>query len=335
MKRIYLDNAATTPLRPNALKAMMPYLTKDFGNPSSIHQEGKIAAQAIKQAREKIANILQCQPNEIFFTSGASESNSWVCKNLRMRLNKNTHDSLDMAQPEGNQAKIYALSIIDSETGNYGKINEGYEQIHADATQFIGKHFNFHNLYKNGTIVTLSCSAHKFGGPKGVGLLYIRKDMQNKFMPLVYGHQENGLRGGTENVAGIVGMAAALEEAYNESIKGLFETKAKLFLKYARKNSKYNIKCNNPANGIWNITFKILNGQTAVGLFDERGIAISAGSACNSLSDKPSKILLNQGYTEEKALNTIRVSLGYQNTLKDIKTFCKILNEIIDKYDTL
>lgn len=351
-KRIYLDNAATTPIYKEVFKAMRPYLTKEYGNPSSLHEEGIKAALAIKNAREKIASILNCDASEIFFTSGASESNAWVAKNATYICNETSHDSMILSNNGYNSRTskksisilLKSFPLIDSETGQIHIPDEEDSGCHADLTQAIAKvrvrmkSFSMYNvcmhIYHDSinldNCITASFSGHKFGGPKGVGVLFARKCVQKQLLPLIYGHQEEGKRGGTENVAGIVGLAKALEITVRDMDKNIVHTNK--LQNYIIDNIPKNFKVS-AHNGVINITFKHLEAQTAVQLFNGYGIAISAGSACNSTSDEPSRTLLHYGYSEDEAKRTIRVSLGRQNTLKEAKKFIKIFKKIIDIYD--
>lgn len=366
MRRIYLDNAASAPLDKRVLKAMKPYLTKVYGNPSSVHKEGREARMAIEKARETIARILNCSPEEIFFTSGASEGNSWVSKNFKYHCTDNSHDSMMLANND-NKDGLISYPLLASETGEMSCLADIFSQCHIDLTQAIGKlDVNLYDykidasngtslitLYDDllglGKCATASFSGHKFGAPKGVGVLFIRKKYQKDFVPLIYGHQENGLRGGTENVAGIVGMAEALRIAIEELPKNRQHIREMQDYIMTHVNYSAKIKTDNIStswnwadfqyvrveghNGIINITFNYLDAQTAVQIFDREGVAISAGSACNSGTDEPSKALMASGYKEEEAKRTIRVSLGKQNTMHEIKKFIKILRKVIDNYD--
>ena len=366
MRRIYLDNAASTPLDKHVLKAMKPYLTKVYGNPSSVHKEGREARMAIEKARETIASILNCSPEEIFFTSGASEGNSWASKNFKYHCTDNSHDSMMLANND-NKDGLISYPLLVSETGEISYLANNFGQCHIDLTQAIGKldvnlydyktdtsngtsSITLHNgLLGLGKCATASFSGHKFGAPKGVGVLFIRKKYQKDFVPLIYGHQENGLRGGTENVAGIVGMAEALRIAVEELPKNrqhIIEMQDYIMthVNYSAKIKTDNISTSwnwadfqyvrvEGHNGIINITFNHLDAQTAVQIFDREGVAISAGSACNSGTDEPSRALIASGYKEEEAKRTIRVSLGKQNTMHEIKKFIKILRKVIDNYD--
>lgn len=330
MKRIYLDNAATTKMYKKVFKSMKPYLKSVYGNPSSTHTEGRIAKNAIEKARQQIAHILNCSASEIFFTSGASESNSCVSKNKHYKCSEDSHDSMILANDV--EGKYISIPLINSETGRFNNPIEYKEKLHIDFTQAICKGFFDINKYPN--CITASFSAHKFGGPKGVGVLFIRKEYQQNFIPLIYGHQEYGIRGGTENVAGIIGMAKALEiinKKHSKNKKQL--AKLEIYLYEALKNM--NLKYIKHSNGIINITFKSLNAQSAVQILDKKGIAVSAGSACNSGSDEPSRILLFYGYNKEDALNTIRISLGIRNTKREIKRFISVLKKMIDIYDVV
>lgn len=342
-KRIYFDNAATTPVDKRVVKAIMPYLTNIYGNPSSVHKEGKMAKIAIERARCQVANALNCFDDEIFFTSGASESNSWVIRSGGSTFTYgDNHDSIELGTSIDKRSNIkrYAFPAINNETGSIGHFEDMdcYNWIHADLTQWIGKR----KIDLNGCdnfISTASFSAHKFGGLKGCGVLYVRREYQNKMKPLIYGHQENGMRGGTENVAGIVALGEAIEIAYKNIDNNLKNVKKISNYIYDILKKDYldggkisKLTCN---NGIINITFKNLNANAAVTIFNNYGIAISAGSACNSGSDEASKVLIASGYTEEEASNTIRISISHNNKIKEAKRFCGTFKKVIDIYDSV
>lgn len=342
-KRIYFDNAATTPINKKVVKAIKPYLNELYGNPSSVHKEGRMAKRAIDKAKHQVANVLHCFDDEVFFTSGASESNSWVLKSGGSTFtDKDNHDSIELGvyHDERSNIKRYAFSAINNETGENGcsRYVHDYNWVHVDLTQWIGKRKIDLNGFDN-FISTASFSAHKFGGLKGCGVLYVRRSFQKKMKPLIYGHQENGMRGGTENVVGIVALGEAIELAYKNLDSNFGKvTKISSYI-YEILNEEYlntgkiqKLTCN---NGIINITFNYLNANSAVTIFDNFGVAISAGSACNSGSDEVSKVLINSGYTPEQATNTIRVSISHNNTIKEAKRFCKIFKKIIDIYDSI
>lgn len=346
MKRIYFDNASTTPLDRRVLKAITPFLTKDYGNPSSTHYEGRRARQAIERARKQCANALGCNTDEIFFTSGASESNSWAHRIWDLQPDNRVHDSLQSNQytrkiyiPEQKSQTIHAISLINNETGRNdykdyfreqcSKITGEVGDIFLDLTSAVG-HIDI-DLHSEGHIVGASLSGHKFGALKGIGLLYVRRDQYIKMKSLIFGHQEGGWRGGTENVVGIISMGEAIELVTKEMEKNNKQI-SRIVSYIMNEIDTINYKTHT-RNHIINITLKNLSAQTAVQIFDQYGIAISAGSSCNSNSTNPSQILINSGYTEDEALKTIRISIGKQNTLKEAKRFIKILKEIIKKYD--
>lgn len=330
MKRIYFDNAATTPIRKKVLKAIKPYLTKYYGNPSSLHKEGRFASKAIEDTREKIARILKVKTNEIFFISGASEGNSWVGKNFWVADGGNSHSSITML-PEQDYHKpfIATAPYVESETGLYGAdvlldlARDLNEKVHLDLTQTIP---HFIPDLKKLNVACATFSGHKIGAPKGCGVMYIREDIQKCFEPLIYGHQENELRGGTENVVGIVGLGVALEETVKNYYKENRRKKKIGF--YIYKKLRDYVKDISLSNDIINITFANLNAQSAVQILDKQGIAVSAGSACISGSDEPAKAYLDR-MSREDALKTIRVSIGFKNTLHEAKKFCKILRIMV------
>ena len=334
MKRIYFDNAASTVLDKKVRKLLCWYAKQPLhGNPSSLHLEGRRERQLVEWARKRCAQELGCSSEEIFFTSGASESNSWAQKIWRLHTYK-THDSFG----EGYDTDVYAVSGLNNETGHEDYIDmlnlpDGMPDIFIDLTATIG-HKTIH-LHDHPEIIGASLSGHKFGALQGVGLMYIRQDQQEKACKknLVMGHQEQGLRGGTENVLGILSLAIALtetqkrlinrEDKIDQMVAAIYFGACSLGLGSQRNEH------------IVNITFKHLNAQTAVLIFNQYGIAISAGSACNSTSDEPSEILLAEGYKFKEALRTIRISLGYQNTFKEVRKFQRVLRQIVDKYDDM
>lgn len=341
MKRIYFNNAATTPLNKHVLIAILPYLTKRYGNPSGLDKVSIQASNAIEKARKQVANALGCDSDEIFFTSGASESNSWVAKCSRYKLvaSNDSHSSLDkykgslnleLAKSEvyiNEKPILYSCPLINNETGEINNFDLNVP-VHFDLTQVLGK-ANI-NLHSNHNIKFASASAHKIGGLKGCGFLYIKRDEQPYIDPLIEGHQEKRLRGGTENVVGIVSLGKAIETV-NKNMDNSWKKISKVIDYIVHKSSYYKkIKYN---SNIINITFNNLNAQSAVAIFDRFNISVSAGSACNFDIDEPSKILIEAGYTEEEAMKTIRVSIGTQNTIREARKFVKICKKIIDKYD--
>lgn len=333
MKRIYFDAAATTPLNKGVLRELRRDLKRLYGNPSSLYLEGRTADYFVNLARNKISLYLGCEPSEIFFTSGASESNSWVAKCSRYQLvaTKDSHSSLDNfkdVERDISKKVLISFPLVNNETGkvNYDMLKK-VKRCHLDITQALGKVKI--DLHSNKKIKFASASAHKIGGLKGCGILYIRKSEQRFMKSLIDGHQENGLRGGTENVLGIISFGKAMEKTYKNWDKNVFKVKRLVDGLYEDLFSCdiYKIQKN---NNIINLTFKKVQASTAVAMFDSFGVCVSASSACNSGDDKPSQALIEAGYNEDEALRTIRISLSPDNHKWECKKFVKICKHIID-----
>ena len=331
MGRIYFDNASNETPNKDILKLLNIFYTSKVHNPSSTHKEGIEASFWLENARKDIAKVLGCNEDEVFFVSSSSEAIAWVAKMRKIIAHPTSHHSVIEAQKDCNpkltDEPVLAIPYYDSETGQKNEIEGVKPEIFLDLTASIGKErINLHNM-KN---VTYAClSAHKFGGVLGAGLLYIRKDVQQYIQPLIWGSQEQGYRGGTENYPAIIVMSEALKKCYEH----FDENKAKLdYLMEFLVLNMPKCKFQSSSNTI-NITFNKLSAQTAVVIFDKEGVAVSAGSACNSHSVEPSLTLLYRGYTKDEALRTIRVSLSENNTIEECESFIKILKDIIDKYD--
>ena len=331
MERIYFDNASNETPNKDILKFLNIFYTSKLHNPSSTHKEGIEASFWLENARKDIAKVLGCDEDEIFFVSSSSEAIAWVAKMRKIIAHPTSHHSVIEAQKDCNPKltddPVLAIPYYDSETGQKNEIEGVKPEIFLDLTASIGKErINLHSM-KN---VTYAClSAHKFGGILGAGLLYIRKDVQQYIQPLIWGSQERGYRGGTENYPTIIAMSEALKKCYEH----FDENKAKLdyLMEFLVSNMP---KCKfQSASNILNITFKNLSAQSAVLIFDKMGIAVSAGSACNSHSLKPSPTLLYRGYTKEEAMKTIRISLSIYNTVEECEKFIKTLKYIIDNFD--
>ena len=331
------NNAMSNPTR-HVLSVLRNVYKKRYNNPSSIYLDGIRSMNRVEIARNQIANALGCDTYEIFFTSGASESNSWVSKNYNLDVDTNSHNSILMSNQYylPNKKTIKAFPYVVSETGYNlynNKFNNKYDKYldncFVDLTQAIGKYKI--DLHKNKQIGFASASGQKFGGILGCGILYVRKDLQNNFEPLIYGTQERGFRGGTLNFPAIICFGKAIADA-SQNIN-CNNKKIHRILDYIIKNiDNKNIKFRSSSN-VLNITFNKLLGQSAVQIFDKYGINISAGSACSSEEDSPSQAYLNLGLTEEEALRTIRISVGSYNTIRQAKKFVKVIGIIIDKYE--
>ncbi|HOG01055.1 MAG: Cysteine desulfurase [Firmicutes bacterium ADurb.Bin248] len=376
MKRIYLDNAATTALSPKVLEAMMPYLTEIYGNASSPHWFGQEARRGVEAAREKLAGALGADPSEIVFTGGGTESdNAALFGAVEKYKKKGNHvittnvehhailhacealekkgyavtclpvDEYGLVTPEQVAAAITDKTILASvmfannEVGTVMPIPEiakvCHEKgvlLHTDAVQAVG-HIPI-NVKEMG-IDMLSLSAHKFHGPKGVGALYLKKGIR---LPshIVGGEQEKGRRAGTENVAGIVGLGAAIELAVahmrenaarmsalrDRLIEGILGTIPEVKLNgHPTKRLPNNV----------NVSIKYIEGESILLMLDMNGIAASSGSACTSGSLDPSHVLLALGLPHEVAHGSVRLTLGDDTTDEDVDYVLKILPEVAKK----
>lgn len=372
MKKIYLDNAATTPLDPEVLKAMLPYFTKKYGNASSLHSIGQEAKKALESSREIIAKLLHVDSEEIYFTSCATESNNLALKGVafanRRRgkhiiTTKIEHhcvlntckwledngfevtylpvDRFGIIRPEDLESVIRDDTILvsimyaNNEIGTIEPIkklaricSEKGIYFHTDAVQAFGK-----IPIDINDISMLSVSAHKLYGPKGVGALFVRKDV--KIEPILHGGgHEMGLRSGTENIAGIVGLAKATELAFkemsneSERLKKLRDKLIKQILEIPNTTLNGHPKKRLPNNA--NFSFKFVEGESIVLMLDERGIEASTGSACSSPKLEPSHVLLAIGLEPALAHGSLRLSLGRYTTKEDIDYVNIVLPEVIE-----
>lgn len=375
-KRIYLDHAATTYLDQRVFQAMRPYFLKKFGNPASIHSFGQEAQAAVDKAREKVAAFLRCKPEEIIFTSGATESNNLALKGIVKALKEKgnhiitsaiEHHSIlepcEVLEKEGIEItkllpnkkgiidpkdvekaitkKTILISIMyaNNEVGTIqpipeiGKIAQKNNIImHTDAVQ-AAAYLNCH--VDKLKVDLLSLSGHKFYGPKGIGILYIRKGTPIKSIQQG-GHQEYELRAGTLNVPGIVGIGEAIklvakdQKKANKRIERLRDKLINGILKLipdAQLNGSLIQRLPNNAN----LCFKNTEGESMLINLDFEGIAVSTGSACSSKSLKPSHVLLAMGIPPELAHGSIRFTLGKSTTKADIDKVIKIMPKIVKK----
>jgi cysteine desulfurase len=371
---IYLDHAATTPLSRYALDAMMPYLTGEYGNPSSIYLPGRKARIALDNAREKIAAAFGAHPDEIYFTSGGTESDNWVIhaaerfggKGRKLVVSSVEHHAV-LRPAEEMQNRGFELSLLpvdrscrvlpetlhekvdettalvsvmaaNNEVGTIMPIAElaaaAHEVgawFHTDAVQAAG-HIPL-NVDELG-VDMMSFSAHKFGGPKGIGGLYIRRRIRAGPGQLG-GGQERGLRAGTENVAGAVGMAAALEESCRRMeenasrIAALRDSLIRGILQIPGASLTGDADHRLPGNA--SFLFEGASGEAIVFLLDRSGICASSGSACSAGALEPSHVLLAMGYTDAAARSSLRLTLGEENTEDDVSAVLKILPGIISR----
>jgi cysteine desulfurase len=370
MKKIYADHAATTPVRKEVIDCIFPYLNQKYGNASSLHGFGREAKEALEESREKIANIINSNPEEIYFTSGGTESNNLALKGIVIsNIKKGDHiltskiEHPSILETCRFLEKMYNIKVTYLDVDDKGIINLRELEnaitnrtilvsiMHANneigtlqPIEKIGEICRKHNvLFHTDAVQTfckemidvkeinldlLSASSHKIYGPKGIGLIYIKKG--TKILPIIHGGgQENSLRSGTENIPGIVGMAKAAELLNNERLnenKRLIKLRDMLIREVlkipgTRLNGPETIRLANNAN----FSFKNIEGESIVLLLDKAGIAASTGSACSTKSLEPSHVLLALGLSHMDAHGSLRLTLGKSTTEQDIK---KIVNEL-------
>ncbi len=374
-ERIYLDNAATTSLDPEVLAAMMPYLTTQFGNPSSIYSYGRESRLAIENSRKLVAKLLNAHPAEIFFTSGGTESTNMAitaavrdldCRHIItsplehhatlhtieylhrtepvtvtfVKILPNGHIDLDnladilSAIPE---KCLVALMHANNEIGNLsdiysiGDICTRYNAIFfSDTVQTLG-HYPI-NL-RNTPAHFITGSAHKFHGPKGVGMIYIHEEV--KIKPFIYGGaQERNMRAGTENVYGIVGFAKALEIASaNYEADSIYIKSIKLYMMEQLQKHLPNVYFNGDVAGSSLYTVLSVNvprtekSEMLIYNLDINNICASGGSACTSGANQASHVM--QAVNNDPNLDTVRFSFSKHNTYKEIDAVVKLLKDII------
>lgn len=376
-KFIYLDHAASTPTAPKVLQAMLPYFSETYGNPSGLHKQGRASNRAISTARQEIADILNCKPKEIIFTSGGSEADNmairgvaWsqklagkgahiissaiehsaVSKTINQLCDKfgfeQTQVSVDqrgLVAPADVEAAIRPDTILisimaaNNEVGSIQPVAEIGQiarrrniPFHTDSVQAIGSlELNTQNLAAD----MLAFSAHKFYGPKGVGLLYLRRG--TPFLPpTTGGGQEEGRRPGTENTPYIVGLAEAMKLATqnrDETAAGQEQLRDKL-IQGALQNIPDAHLTGHPTRRLsYNASFVFENcdATTLLMHLDMRGIGASSGSACATGMPEPSKVLLAMGYDYQLALGALRLTLGKSTTKEDINYVLEVLPSVV------
>ncbi len=375
-KYIYMDNAATTKMKEEVLDEMMPYLKDNYGNPSSTYSLGVRSKTAIDKAREVVAEKIGGTSREIYFTSGGSEADNWAIKGVayankakgkHIITSKVEHhavlhtceylekqgfevtyldvdeygivDPKDVKEAIREDTILITIMYANNEVGSImpikeiGKIAKEHKvYFHTDAVQAVGSlKIDVDEL----NVDLLSMSAHKFYGPKGVGALYIRRGVRIDSL-IIGGGQERSKRAGTENIAGIVGMAKALELAYdgyeerNEKLSRLRDLLIDKVLKkidYTRLNGHPTKRL--PGNV--NLSIEFIEGESMLLSLDMVGVAASSGSACTSGSLDPSHVLLAMGLSHEIAHGSLRLSLSEENTEEDIDYVVESLEKIVDR----
>ena len=372
---IYADNAATTKMSRTAIDAMLPYMETYYGNPSSLHTVGQRAAEALADARRRVADCLGSSFREITFTSGGSEAdNQAIMSAARLgarkgkkhlistkfehhavlhtlkRLEKEGYEVTlldvhedgvvrleDVAAAIREDTCLVTIMFANNEIGTVQPITEigalcrekGIP-FHTDAVQAAG-HMPIDVEKMN--IDMLSISGHKFHAPKGVGALYCRKNIP-LFNLIEGGAQERGKRAGTENVAGIVAMAAALKESVDnmeEDSRKMIAMRDKLFAELSKiPHSKINGSLEHHVPGTVNMCFEGIEGESLLLMLDAKGICASSGSACTSGSLDPSHVLLALGLPHEVAHGSLRLSIGEYNTMEEIDHICQVVPQVVE-----
>jgi cysteine desulfurase len=371
---IYLDNAATTPLDEDILELMLPYLKGAFGNASSQHAYGRTTANAVISARDTIAKIMGVPAGDIYFTAGGTESANTAIKGVCLANSQKGKHILvsaiehpcvlesardlqklgfvvDYVQPNGEgivsaqsvaeairqDTVLVAVMSANNEIGAVQPIKDIYQVckqkgvfFYCDCVQTAGV-LDFANFPADG----IGISAHKFYGPKGVGVLYIKNGTHFSRL-LSGGHQEKGMRGGTTNTAGIVGCASALKKAVNNAsennakvtaLRDRFIDRVLAEIDGTHLNGGMNSRL--PANA--NISFDGCDGENILFLLDLKGIAVSTGSACSSGAVTPSHVLKAMGLSDDSAKSAVRFTFGKYNTEQQVDEVVEALKQVVEK----
>lgn len=371
-KIIYFDNNATTECEEEVLKEMLPYFKEKYGNPSSLYSFSKQVKEKIQQARSNVAKLLNANVNEIIFTSCASESNISAIRNAIQNNPNKKHiittkvehasimETMKSLEKQGYQITylsvdekgrinleelrrsikkddtfLIAIMMANNEIGNIypieeiGKIaKENNVLFHCDAVQAVGK---MKIDVKNMKIDTLSMAGHKIHAPKGIGVLYVRENLD--FTPLIFGHQEDERRGGTENVPYIIGLGKAAKMILEDDNKS--NEKIKVLRDKLEKELKEKIEdcyiygdIENRLPNTTNIAFKGIKGEEILLVLESFGIYIGTGSACNSKSVEPSHVLTAMGVDLSES-SPIRISLGKTNTEEEVEKLVEMLTKTV------
>mgnify|MGYP001117683966 CR=1 FL=1 len=369
---IYADHAATTALSPAAYEAMLPWLQDKYGNPSTLYSLARDPRKAVAHSREVIAAAINVDPSEVFFTSGGTEADNWALKGTMFQYDRGKGlitsaiehhailnscvalermgyavgtlpvDKMGIVQAEALQSALsdnillVSTMLANNEIGTIEPVAELAEIVHqagalfhTDAVQAIG---HIPVDAKKLDVDMLSASAHKFNGPKGIGFLYVRKGVN--LVPLLDGGgQEQGMRAGTESVAGIVGMAAALQEhmeQLTQETEYLNELSNRLIDQLKRKELDFRINgSHNRIPGSLSLSFKATDGEMLLHRLDLMGTAVATGSACNSKDTVLSHVIQAISVPQEYAHGTIRVTLGMDNTVEQVDRIAQQIASIL------
>ncbi len=346
---MYLDYAATGPILEEVAEKMRGAEREFFGNASALHTAGHRSKMAVEGARSKFAKFIGADPEEIIFTAGATEANNTVMRIFsghEVIASPYEHPSvLEMAEICRGEEKprLYSQMFANNETGEIFEIREAVlkahaegDYFHSDMTQVLGKlPLDVHEL----GVDYATFSAHKIGGPVGVGALFVRKGAP--FKPfLIGGGQENQRRAGTVNVPGILGFAEAVAQIekkeaisrYNSEVRKLRDELAERILKEIPGGAlNTDIAANKSLPNILNVSFRAAEGESIQLYLDAAGIIVSTGSACAAGNGKPSHVLMAKTGDAEAAHSSIRLSFGLENTREDIEMVMEVLPGIIDK----
>jgi len=373
---IYLDHAATTAVHPEVMKEMIPYFSELYANPSGVYEFSEDAQEILRRVRQKIADSIHAEPDEIYFTSGGTESDNWALVGLAEGLREKGkhiitsciehHAVLRTCEyletrgyevtylPVDQEGKIsvrqlerairpdtilISIMFANNEIGTIQPVSKigqiarrHHVFFHTDAVQaYLHEKIDVRKMQ----IDLMSVSSHKFQGPKGVGFLFVRREVNlPSFMH--GGSQERKKRAGTENVAGIVGMGKAVsigEQEFEKNHRHLKEMRDYLIrqilteIPYCQVNGSKTERL----DGNVNVSFQFLEGESLIILLDMEGICVSGGSACASSEHAVSHVLKGIGLPEEIARGTIRITLGVENTMEEMEFFVKHLIQLVNQ----
>ena len=373
-RSVYMDYAATTPVRPEVLEAMAPYFSERFGNPSSLYALAREAKEAVEEARGRVAAAIGADPGEVFFTAGGTEADNWAIKGTALRgkgdhivtsaiehhavihpcraLEKQGYrvtylpvdefgrvDPADAEDAIADETILVSVMAANNEIGTIQPIraiadiaHDHGVPFHTDAVQAIGAYpVDVDDMGAD----LLALSAHKFGGPKGAGALYIRRGTRvGTFMD--GGAQERGRRAGTENVPGIVGLGRAIEvatadiEGHSRRLAAMRDRLIRGILDDIPDTRLNGHPVERLANNV-SVAFRYVEGESILLLLDALGIAASTGSACTSASLEPSHVLTACGLPHEEAHGSLRLTLGSRNTEEDVDYVLSVLPGVIGR----
>ena len=373
-RTVYMDHAATTPVRPEVVEVMLPYFSERFGNPSSLYTLAREAKEAVEEARGRAAAAIGADPGEVFFTAGGTEADNWAIKGTALR-GKGDHivtsaiehhaviqpcralerqgyrvtylpvdefgrvDPADAEDAIADETILVSVMVANNEIGTIQPIraiadiaHDHGVPFHTDAVQVIGAYpVDVDDMGAD----LLALSAHKFGGPKGAGALYIRRGTRvGTFMD--GGAQERGRRAGTENVPGIVGLGRAIEvatadiEGHSRRLAAMRDRLIRGILDDIPDTRLNGHPVERLANNV-SVAFRYVEGESILLLLDALGIAASTGSACTSASLEPSHVLTACGLPHEEAHGSLRLTLGSRNTEEDVDYVLSVLPGVIGR----